>query len=314
MEKISLSDLIHILCRPGPCAKGGRLKHLIVNADDFGMCRGVNTGIVDGYHQGIIRSTTLMANGDDFEDAVARAKEATGLGVGCHLVLLGGHPVAPPASVRSLLDAQGLFPNDFGVFTRKLMAGRLKYSEIVTEFRAQIERILNTGIRLTHLDSHKHSHAHPTVLDAVLEVAETYRIPAIRKPFECFWWAPLATLRAGSKLTLLKQKASRAAMSHYGRTFRSKVARHAIGVPDQFYGFMHTGPLTPELVATLIARLPDGVSELMCHPAHMDESLRQYKTRLKESRVNELETMTSPLVREAIQTQNIQLVNFSIFQ
>ncbi|MBX7220814.1 MAG: ChbG/HpnK family deacetylase [Blastocatellia bacterium] len=285
-------------------------RRLIVNADDFGMCHGVNTGIVAGHTNGIITSATLMANGDAFDEAVALAKAHPTLGVGCHLVLLGGRPVTNPRLVPSLLEPDGTFNNDFGTFTRRLVTGKLKVTEIICEFRAQIEKIQAAGLQLTHLDSHKHSHAHPLVLDAMLQVATEFGIPAIRNPFERFWRAPLKTLETGSKVTLLKQQASRLVMSRYARQFNHHVAGRPVRTPEHFFGFMHTGLLTTSLVTCLLAKLPTGTSELMCHPSHLDDTLATYKTRLKESRVRELQIMMSPEVRETVNRLNIRLVNF----
>src|SRR5215510_11634871 len=87
-----------------------RMKRLIVNADDFGFTNGVNKGIVQSYKQGIVTSTTIMANGQAFDEAVELARENPGLGVGCHLSIVGGRPVAPATQIRSLLESDGSLP------------------------------------------------------------------------------------------------------------------------------------------------------------------------------------------------------------
>ena len=94
------------------------MKRLIVNADDFGYTHGVNAGIIRGFRDGIITSTTIMANGAAFEDAVDYAKENPSLGVGIHLVLVGEASVAAASAIPSLADSKGRLPATLGVLTR----------------------------------------------------------------------------------------------------------------------------------------------------------------------------------------------------
>ncbi len=286
------------------------IRRLIINADDFGLSPGVNAGIIAGHTDGLLTSTTLMANGDAFDDAVALAHAHPTLSVGCHLVLLGGKPVAPAPLVASLVGPDGAFSDDFGMFLRNLIGGRLKREEIVTEFSAQVEKILSAGIAPTHLDSHKHSHAHPTVLGALLDVADRYRIPAIRRPFERTWHAPLETLGSGGVKTYAKQQLTRLILARYARDFDRCVRGRAVRVPDHFFGFAHTGLLTPKLLVYLLHRLPPGVSEVMCHPGRLDAGLDQSRTRLKASRVRELDALTAPEVRAAAAAAGVEPIGF----
>ena len=133
------------------------MKRLIVNADDFGFTRGVNVGIVRAYKTGIVTSTTIMANGDAFEDAVELARANPGLGVGCHLAIVGGRRVARPSEARSLVDGEEVLPATLTQLVIKLARGSVSTDEIVREFRSQLERVMLTGIKPTHLDTHKHS-------------------------------------------------------------------------------------------------------------------------------------------------------------
>ncbi len=286
-------------------------RQLIVNADDFGMCVGVNSGVIRAYHNGIVTSTTLMANGAAFDDAVARLRDAPGLGVGVHLTLLGGPPVAPPSAVRSLLGTDGTLPNDLSAFMRRLVRRELKPTEIEVELRAQVERVLAAGIRPTHFDSHKHTHAHPLVLDVVLRVAEAYGVPSVRCPHERLTFVATAGLQYGQLMTLMRQKMSALALARYAAAFRSAVRAARRQIPDTFFGLAHTGLLNPALLCYMLRLLPGGTSELMCHPADWDETLRRYPTRLKAARVSELAALMDAGVREEIARQNIQLVSFA---
>src|SRR4051812_17945246 len=110
------------------------MKRLIVNADDFGFTRGVNAGVARAFEAGILTSTTIMANGDAFEDAVEIARAAPGLGVGCHLAAVGGRPVAPARDVDSLLDKDGLLPATLTQLMVRLARGQVQSDDIEREF------------------------------------------------------------------------------------------------------------------------------------------------------------------------------------
>ncbi len=148
---------------------------LIVNADDFGLSRSVNYGILDSFHLGIVRSTTLMANAPAFEHAIQLAKENKGLGVGIHLVLTSGHALAGPA--ETLTTNNGLFLK-LGAVAENSLA--LKAEAVKREFTAQVEKVLAAGIVPTHLDSHHHVHMLPGVWDAFAAVASHYQLPIRR--------------------------------------------------------------------------------------------------------------------------------------
>lgn len=162
------------------------MRDLIVNGDDFGLTRGVNAGIVHGYRAGILTSATLMANGRAFEDAIEKAHENPGLGVGIHLCLVDGRTVAPPNQVPSLADENGELPKSpFALFIR-LSSGLIPTRQIECEFRAQITRIVEAGIRPSHLDTHKHTHMHPYVMAALGRVANEFNIRNVREALRRF--------------------------------------------------------------------------------------------------------------------------------
>lgn len=262
-------------------------KRLIVNADDYGFTPDVNDGIVEAHRRGILTATTLMANGSAFEDAVRRAREVPSLDIGCHLVLIGG---------ASLLSAK---PYPLTV-SRLLVALSRRQIRPYDEFHSQLRRIIDSGIRPTHLDTHKHTHLAPPVLEAVAHLSEEFEIPWVRRPFDFPMSAavpPLVRLTNRS-LGLLRSRFHRVLEKHHCRT------------TDYFAGFQVTGRLrTPELIE-LLARLPEGTTELMCHPGKCGPALRQARTRLKESREAELEALVAPEVKAALERFGIELINY----
>jgi chitin disaccharide deacetylase len=247
-------------------------KQLVVNADDFGFTPDVNQGIVEAHRRGILTATTLMANGAAFDDALRLARETPSLDVGCHLVLISGQSLSTgrplPLTVPQLLAA---------------MARR--QIRVYDELRAQVSRIVDAGIRPTHLDTHKHTHLAPPVLDAVARLGEEFDIPWLRRPLDL----PLGLLR---------------------RRFRRVLSRYARRSTDHFTGFQLTGRLRTAALVALLDALPHGSTELMCHPGHCGEALRHARTRLKESREHELEALLAPEVREALERNRIELVNY----
>jgi hopanoid biosynthesis associated protein HpnK len=285
------------------------MKKLIVNGDDFGLTRGVNAGIVRAFREGILTSTTLMANGDGFDDAVALARANPGLGVGCHLVLVGGPTVAPAGDVPSLADNSGRLPASLLALVGKLGCGLIHGRDIEMELRAQIDRVRRAGIEPTHVDTHKHTHSHPRVMKALARVAGETGIRWVRRPFE----DPRNFLGIGTHHNgriPIKQRALVAAARAAAPLFRRLVKSHGLATPDHFYGLGATGRLEREAILGVLERLPDGTSELMCHPGICDADLERTPTRLKRQREAELAALTDASVREAAAERGIRLVSY----
>ena len=284
------------------------MKRLIVNADDFGYTRGVNAGIVGAFREGIVTSTTIMANGEAFEDAIVWAQGNAKLGVGCHLVLVGGKCVAPAKQVKSLVDSEGRLPESLPALLSKLSVGSVRPEAIEAELRAQVERVLAAGVQPSHFDSHKHTHAHPKVMEAVVKVAEEFGIPRIRKPFEDAKLLLWPAFRGG--LSLWKQRAAALMAGVNAPKFQRLASSHGMHMPDHFMGVAVTGRLNRQAILSMIEAMRDGTTELMCHPGKCDEELEQSPTRLKREREKELEGLKDPDVRAAIREHNVRLMDF----
>jgi predicted glycoside hydrolase/deacetylase ChbG (UPF0249 family) len=265
-------------------------KYLVVNADDFGFTHDVNAGIIEALESGILRAATLMANGDAFEDAVKLARAHPNLDVGCHLVLVQGRSVARPGTA---------LPGALGELMSALARRRLDPFE---ELRAQVLRILDAGVRPTHLDTHKHTHLLPSVLEAVARLSEEFGIPWVRRPFDF-------PLRGGAAAPWPVRVTSRGIGVLRGR-FHSVLARYGCRTTDHFAGFRITGRLHTRQLLELVRQLPDGSTELMCHPGHCTDELRAARTRLKESRAAELDALRAPEVRAAIEEAEVRVVSY----
>jgi chitin disaccharide deacetylase len=260
------------------------VRKLVVNADDFGFTRDVNQGIVQAHCEGILTAATLMATGAAFDDAVRLARENPSLDIGVHLVLVGDPPF--PGTVTQLVRAVAL--------------GRI---HVYDELRAQVRRILDTGLRPTHLDTHKHTHLLPPVLDAVARLSEEFRIPWVRRPFD------FPVTPAGPGVSQAKRIISKSFGVLRGR-FARVLARHGCRSTDHFAGFQITGSYGAPELARLIRGLPEGSTEFMCHPGICGEELRGARTRLKESREQELRALTSAEARAAFAVSGVELVRY----
>jgi predicted glycoside hydrolase/deacetylase ChbG (UPF0249 family) len=266
-------------------------KQLVVNADDFGFTPDVNQGIVEAHRRGILTATTLMANGAAFEDALRLARETPSLDIGCHLVLVGGHSLVTgkpyPPTVGKLLTAMA---------RREIRP----YEELA----AQVRRAVEAGVCPTHLDTHKHSHLAPPVLDAVARLSEEFGIRWVRRPFDF----PLNALRG--TVPRLKRLTS-GALGLLRRRFHRVLEKHGCRTTDHFAGFQITGRFRTAELVQLLAAIPEGSTELMCHPGHCGEALRGAHTRLKESREHELQALVAPETRAALERNGIELVSYA---
>lgn len=258
------------------------MKRLIVNADDFGFTRDVNQGIVHAHRQGILTATTLMANGAAFNHAVELARQNPALDVGCHLVLVGAPGL--PATVPQLLQAIAL---------RRI--------HVYRELESQVRRILDTGVQPTHLDTHKHTHLLPAVLAAVAKISQKFSIPWVRRPFDF----PLSASAAG-----IRKRAVSASFGLVRRRFERVLAAHHCRMTDHFAGFQITGAYDAEELSRLIHRLPEGITEFMCHPGLCTGELQNSRTRLKASREEELRALLSDNVRTALSDCGVQLTSY----
>ena len=284
------------------------MKQLILNADDFGMTRGVNEGIILAHRDGVLTSTTLMANGPEFDDAVSRAKLNPKLGVGCHLVLVGGPSVAPREKISSLADATGNLPTSLAGLVGRLSSGLIRITAIERELRAQIEKIRSAGIEPTHLDTHKHTHAHPKVMEAVGRVAKELGIMRIRKPMENLRdsWQSTRHETAGRTKELIAAAAARAVTPW----FQTIARKYGLLSPDYFLGLAMTGQLSPTVLRGVIGTVVDGTTEIMLHPGICDADLARSGSRLQKQREDELQGLLDPGVRSAVTERGIRLISY----
>lgn len=279
------------------------MRYLIVNADDFGLHQDINRGIIKGFQEGFITSTSLMCSAPCFEQAVALAKENLQLGIGLHLTLVGGvKPLLPLTQVATLIDEQGVFPADYLLFIKKFISGKINKAEIRAELSAQIERGLAAGLNITHIDSHQHLHVLPGLIDIVIELCQKYQIPRLRMPAEALLWqggyqAGAARYIGKWGLTVCAQLAAR------------KAQQAGLRYPQHFFGMLAGGNLDEQLVKNMLQALPEGTSELMTHPGLQAKQLRSLFT-WGYHWEEELQAFLSLSNQNEIKERAISLINF----
>ena len=274
----------------------------IVNADDFGLTEGVNRAVAELAAGRALTSATLMADGKAFEDAVRISAAEPNFGVGCHVVLVDGKPCAPPSEVPSLLGRGKRLRDSLPRFVAELQAGRISEHEIEAEACAQIGRLQAAGLRVTHLDTHKHTHLFPRVARPLLRAAMRSGIPAIRNPFEQTWSSRLTRGAVLRKLEI-------AILRNFQRSFHQLLRASGLRSPDGSIGVSATGKLDAASLQQLLDQAPPGTWELVCHPGYNDASLDSIKTRLRGTRDVERQALFS-LLPSAARSGRVTLVGF----
>ena len=277
-------------------------KRLIINADDFGLCEGVNKAVAEAHTHGVLTSATIMANMPFAEDAARLGRELSGLGVGAHLNLTEGAPVSKQAEVSAILSQSGQFAYSPAKLSFLSVVSRQVRKAIETEVRAQIRWVIEHGIKPTHLDSHKHIHSFPAIFMIVRKAAEEFGIKAIRllfEPKEVGYPPWPATSEEGRKRAAILRTMARINRMQDSSVFKTTAC----------FGIAHTGKIDINFYRALAAYNPAGSMELMTHPG-FEKGLEPAKTRLVHQRRIELESICSEKTKQYLKDAGIRLVHY----
>jgi predicted glycoside hydrolase/deacetylase ChbG (UPF0249 family) len=255
------------------------MQRLLVNADDFGLSEGINRGIIEAHQRGIVTSASLMPTAWAFDAAVYAARENPGLSLGVHLTLV---------EEDSLTGIE--IPKSYVVLAKALLRGKIRAEQLRGEMAAQIKRCLDAGVKLTHIDTHQHVHLLPQLLPLVIELAKEHEIPRIR--------VPLDTPRAGSRFF------GKLVLCQLSRSALSRVRTAGLDATDHARGLFESGSLNEEKLLRLLERLPQGTTELMCHPGYEDDMTRQAYAHWKFHWEDEVKALTSARVIERVRAIN----------
>jgi predicted glycoside hydrolase/deacetylase ChbG (UPF0249 family) len=270
------------------------MRRLIINADDFGLSPAVSAGILEAHAAGSVTSTSMMVRCAGWDDGTRRARVTPSLSVGLHFNLLVGAPLTPS---RSLTDGRTGRHLPLATLVRRTLAGAIDRSEVVAECEAQLAAIRAEGIAVTHIDSHRHTHALPGVRAAVASVAARHGLP-LRRPVESMRWFA-ADLGAQVHRAVI---ACSWLLSSPGAP-ATRAADHFVGVALQG-GVRFAGRL-----ASMLDALPQGTTEMMVHPGRVDEALRAADAYTWQREL-ELAALLSPAVRDRLRRGDITLSGF----
>lgn len=265
---------------------------LIVNGDDYGLCPQVNLGVIRAHREGILTSTSLVANGAAWEQACQLSRTCPRLSVGLHLNLTWGAPVLPAAQVASLVDQHGRFYSKW-IFIQRALFGAVNIKEMAAEARAQVQRVQFAGVTLSHVDSHHHIHCLPIVGRLMAELAVQYGLLVLRK---------FNGAEAGSSL-----QAKAAAQICRAGIRRSPLAAGAYPV-CRLYGYdLMVQRDKKTALASILQHLPDGLNEVMCHPAEANALQPSVGTRL--DRFLERQALCDRDIRKLLDERGIRLIS-----
>jgi hopanoid biosynthesis associated protein HpnK len=269
-------------------------KLLIVTADDFGLHPAINDAVAQAAQARVLTAASLMVGAPAAAEAIQIAREMSHLRVGLHLVLTDGWPVLAPGEIPDLVGEDGRFADRMVFDSFRYCTSVRMRRQLRAEIRAQFEAFARSGLRLDHVNTHKHFHVHPGVLTEILRIGKDYGMAAVRVPDEPLWFA-----RRENPATVVAAPF----LSPWLKMMRHRLRRHGVDCNDRVFGMACSGGLDESRMLSILERLPAGVTEIYLHPAiktrdPISESMREYR------HVDELATLLSSRVREAVAETN----------
>jgi len=277
-------------------------RQIIINADDFGLCEGVNRAVVKAHREGVLTSATIMANMPAAEEAVKLAKQNPSLGVGVHLNLFKGIPLSKEAFIDSLVDEEGRFAcSIFKLSLLSIVIHKFR-NAIKAELSAQIQWVIDNGLKPTHLDSHKHIHSFPAIYPMVCELAKRFAISAVRWPYEpkqaskVPWPLPV---EGGRKAAMQLRTMAKINRVQDSRLIKTKA----------LLGVAHLGKIDENFFKAVSLYNTESVAEVMTHPGFAD-GIDPQQTSMVRQREIELNALCSDKTKEYLNKAGIKLVHF----
>lgn len=280
-------------------------KQLLVNADDFGLTEGITDGIIEAHQRGIVTSTSIIAGGEAFDHAVKQSFDNKSLGIGVHLTLVEERAVSDPRDVPTLVYANGKLPRSYRELLSGLILGRIKSEHVERELRAQVVKCLNAGLKPTHLDSHQHVHTLPRILRIVIRIAEEFNILGLRLPRD----SP-----AGRTAFLSDGFLQKTILCWLAGWDARYVRAEKFHICDRMAGLFESGALREDHLLPILRQLPQGTTELVCHPGIADLQSRARYAHWRYDWEAEFNALTSEAVRDVLTATNIELITYTDLQ
>lgn len=299
-------------------------RYLIINADDFGLSDGVTEGIIQAWRDGVVTSTSVMINIEGAPERVAATHAVhPDLPIGLHLNITTGSPVLPPEEVPTLVDENGEFYTDKTIIEH---LPDVSPDELRAELHAQAKLLVASGDQFDHIDYHQHMLAlYTPFYPLVVELAQEYGVP-VRHPVPESVYGHVK-LDSGSGSTAAMQEMMRFGIQHpilalrlmplmTPAAFKEQAALlddEDIGTTNWFVDAFY-GNATVDNFTSILRQLPPGVSEVMVHPAIVDNQLLTLASDYGTERAEELAVLLDPRVKQALNRYQVTLVDFSFIQ
>jgi hopanoid biosynthesis associated protein HpnK len=280
------------------------MRRLVITSDDFGLSAGVNAAVEKAWQEGILTCASIMPGGAAFEEAVAIAGRNPGLQVGLHLTLVQGSAVLSPSQIPGLVDEAGRFSDDPVVSGMRYFFDKGLYKQLLREIEAQIQRVADAGIPLSHIDGHLNIHLHPTVFGFLTELMPRYGITSFR----------LSRERLGHNLRYDRQRlvgktVERIIFGALSGQARRQLDRLGIVYAGEVKGVLNSGRMTEEYILNILDGLDSGLTELYFHPGILPDA--EISRRMPDYRhEGELAAIISPRVRARMAQLKIGLCNY----
>ncbi|KAB0672223.1 ChbG/HpnK family deacetylase [Oryzomonas sagensis] len=280
------------------------MKQLIITSDDFGLSPGVNAAVEKAWRDGILTCASIMPGGAAFDEAVAIAHRNPGLQVGLHLTLVQGSAVLPIDEIPGLVDEAGAFRDNPVAAGMRYFFDKGLYKQLRREIEAQIGRVKDAGIPVTHIDGHLNIHLHPTVFAFLRELMPRYGITSLR----------LSRERLMHNLTFNRERIAGKALERiiFGAlSSQALPALKRLGIrhAGEVKGVFNSGRMNEEYLLNILDGLDGGLTEIYFHPGILPDS--EITRRMPDyHHEDELAAITSQQVRQKLAALKIELTNY----
>ncbi|MCB4791194.1 MAG: ChbG/HpnK family deacetylase [Elusimicrobia bacterium] len=280
------------------------MKHIIINADDFGLNTYVNEGIIECCRKQAITSVSTLVVGEEFDRGMSLIKDYGAISNGVHLCLTEEKPVCPMEEIPTLIDSKGNF-NVYTTLVAKLIFGKIDLKEVYVEWKSQIDKFIEKGSQPAHLDTHQNLHIFPQFYYILVHLCEEYDIRAIR-----YLKCSLPAIYRGSFKNYVKYFLS----LMYSDKF-NELKNRAIMAPNAVYGFCRGDILSREDINSYVQiASPGSVSEIICHPGYKESSLIKKYVHWNYYWEKEMSELIDFVKKDFPKYNNLNLINYLGFQ
>jgi len=276
------------------------IKYIIVNADDFGLNSFIDECILKLCSKNRISNISVMVAGEAFCEDIDKLKVYSGLGTGIHLCLTDEKPISKSNEIETLIEKDGNLKN-YNKLVYDLIQGKLDLKEVYIEWKAQIDKFINTGLKPAHLDTHKHLHLFPVFFDILINLAKEYNISAVRNLKNCNLANYKLSFANIAKIMLL---------IIFNNNYDELTSMN-IYFPDETNGFYDNKNIEKQNILDCFQKaVPGRVTELICHPGSNLRNCKLKYANMSQSCEKETDTFDNLFNEVVNKYNNIKIINY----